>query len=131
MIGADGLRSGTREHETETDETYPPYAGYTLWHAIIPTDDALVPRGEFRLSLGRGDRFVSFPVDEERVYWSALSHVAAGGRDKGRRLEALRDAVRVLRARRARPDRRDAGGGDQPRRHLRRPRPAELGQRAA
>jgi 2-polyprenyl-6-methoxyphenol hydroxylase-like FAD-dependent oxidoreductase len=90
LIGADGLRSGTREKETETDETYPPYAGYTLWHAIIPTDEALVPAGQFRLSLGRGDRFVSFPVDDERTYWSALSHVAAGGRDKGRRLEALR-----------------------------------------
>jgi 2-polyprenyl-6-methoxyphenol hydroxylase-like FAD-dependent oxidoreductase len=50
-----------------------------------------VPRGEFRLSLGRGDRFVSFPVDDERVYWSALAHVPAGGRDKGRRLPALRE----------------------------------------
>jgi FAD-dependent urate hydroxylase len=40
--------------------------------------------------MGRGDRFVSFPVDDQRVYWSALSHEAAGGRDKGRRLEGLR-----------------------------------------
>src|SRR4051812_11653732 len=90
MIGADGLRSTTRERETRTDGTYPPYAGYTLWHAIIPTDDAFVPAGEFRLSLGRGDRFVSFPVDGGRTYWSALAHVPPGGRDKGRRLEALR-----------------------------------------
>jgi 2-polyprenyl-6-methoxyphenol hydroxylase-like FAD-dependent oxidoreductase len=90
VIGADGLRSHTREHATHTDHTYPPYAGYTLWHAIIPSDPELVPPADFRLSLGRGDRFVSFPVDGERVYWSALSHEPAGGRDEGRRLEGLR-----------------------------------------
>jgi 2-polyprenyl-6-methoxyphenol hydroxylase-like FAD-dependent oxidoreductase len=90
MIGADGIRSHTREETAHTDASYPPYAGYTLWHAIIPRDEAIAPHDEFRLSIGRGDRFVSFPVDDERVYWSALSHEPAGGRDENGRLEGLR-----------------------------------------
>jgi len=91
LIAADGLRSSIRENEAIADETYPPYGGYALWHSIVPLDESVVPLGQFRLSLGRGTRFVSFPVDSERAYWSALVHIAPGGRDKGRRLEFLRE----------------------------------------
>jgi len=83
LVGADGARSAVRPQLSGKHVAFPPYAGYTLWHAIIPSLPARpdVEAGTFALTLGVGLRFVSFSVDRQRTYWCALATEPAGGQE--------------------------------------------------
>src|SRR4051794_4141079 len=73
LIGADGIVSKIRRKLTgHGPPEFPPYAGYTIWHAIIdhPAED--VPPHVFTLLFGRGHRFAHYRIDEQRVYWSGI-----------------------------------------------------------
>lgn len=88
LIGADGLRSVTRQHLFGGPA--PRYAGYTAWRAVVPYDHARVPLwGELR---GRGLRFGLAPIGSDRVYYFATRNAPAGGDrggSPGSRLEEL------------------------------------------
>jgi 2-polyprenyl-6-methoxyphenol hydroxylase-like FAD-dependent oxidoreductase len=81
LVGADGLRSVLRSELGRTREGFPPYAGYTLWHAQTPFPPGRVDPEAFSLLFGRGSRFAYFYVDDERLYWSGIAYVNAGGKD--------------------------------------------------
>jgi 2-polyprenyl-6-methoxyphenol hydroxylase-like FAD-dependent oxidoreductase len=93
LVGADGLHSVIRAGLGLTEPGFPPYAGYTLWHSVIPFDleKAGVPASTFLLTFGRGSRFACYRIDENRVYWSGIGYVAEGGRDGagGRKRDVL------------------------------------------
>jgi 2-polyprenyl-6-methoxyphenol hydroxylase-like FAD-dependent oxidoreductase len=77
LIGADGVVSRVRRQLTgKGPPDYPPYAGYTVWHAIV--EDTSVPAGRFVLQFGRGSRFAYYRVDADRVYWSGIAYVPKG-----------------------------------------------------
>jgi 2-polyprenyl-6-methoxyphenol hydroxylase-like FAD-dependent oxidoreductase len=79
LIGADGIASKIRRKLTGYGPPeFPPYAGYTIWHAIIdhPAED--VPAHVFTLLFGRGHRFAHYRIDERRVYWSGIGFVEPG-----------------------------------------------------
>src|SRR4051794_35008104 len=79
LIGADGIVSKIRRTLTgQGPPDFPPYAGYTIWHAIIdhPAED--VPPNVFTLLFGRGHRFAHYRIDERRVYWSGIGFVEPG-----------------------------------------------------
>ncbi len=81
LIGADGVASMVRRKLTgRGPPEYPPYANYTLWHAIIPYDESVAP-GTFSLVFGHGSRFAHYRIDDQRVYWSAIAFVPAGNED--------------------------------------------------
>jgi 2-polyprenyl-6-methoxyphenol hydroxylase-like FAD-dependent oxidoreductase len=89
LIGADGIASGIRRQLTgQGPPEYPPYAGYTIWHSIIPFDER-VPPGVFFLLFGRGSRFAYYRLDDERVYWSGIGFVPAGNESTISKAEAL------------------------------------------
>jgi 2-polyprenyl-6-methoxyphenol hydroxylase-like FAD-dependent oxidoreductase len=105
LIAADGLHSVVRTQQLgEGRPHYPPYAGYTIWHAIIPRDDPRVPRGVFRLLFGCGSRFAYYYVDRHRVYRSGIGYVPENtpepeeGREAGllRRFGGYAEPVKAL-----------------------------------
>jgi 2-polyprenyl-6-methoxyphenol hydroxylase-like FAD-dependent oxidoreductase len=66
LVGADGLRSRTREQVL--GDGPPIYAGYTGWRAVTELDsDSL--RGRMSETWGRGVRFGLIPIGRGRVYW--------------------------------------------------------------
>jgi 2-polyprenyl-6-methoxyphenol hydroxylase-like FAD-dependent oxidoreductase len=82
LIGADGAFSTLRQQRLGRGRPeFPPYSSYTLWHSIIPYAESAVPGGVFFLIFGRGTRFSYFRIDDERVYWSAIAYVPAGGKE--------------------------------------------------
>jgi len=93
LVGADGLHSVVRAGLGLAAPGFPPYAGYTIWHSVIPFDleKAGVPLGTFLLTFGRGSRFACYRIDESRVYWSGIGYVPAGGQDGagGRKRDVL------------------------------------------
>ncbi|GAA2102411.1 FAD-dependent oxidoreductase [Actinomadura alba] len=100
LIGADGLRSTVREAMRKGHDLPPRYAGYTAWQAItrLPGEDA-VPTGTFFNLWGRGGlRFLYMRLNDDEVYWDAITADSVGGSfdmlAKGRRdvlAEAYRD----------------------------------------
>ena len=80
LIGADGVASAIRRKLTsQGPPEFPPYAGYTVWHAIIPLPTTPTsPPHVFTLLFGRGHRFAHYRIDDERVYWSGMAFVAGG-----------------------------------------------------
>jgi 2-polyprenyl-6-methoxyphenol hydroxylase-like FAD-dependent oxidoreductase len=90
LIGADGIASPIRRKLTSKGPPeFPPYAGYTIWHAIIPHAETDVPPHVFTLLFGRGHRFAHYRLDAERVYWSGIGFVAAGAEKIIRKADAL------------------------------------------
>src|SRR5205823_7016589 len=79
LIGADGLQSVVRK-QMSTDT--PPYAGYTLWHAITNFNHPEAPPGVFRLFFGCGYRSVFYHVGPVgRMSCSCLAYLPPGGQD--------------------------------------------------
>jgi 2-polyprenyl-6-methoxyphenol hydroxylase-like FAD-dependent oxidoreductase len=100
LIGADGIRSTVREGLRKGHDLPPRYAGYTAWQAItrLPGEE-VVPTGTFFNLWGRGGlRFLYMRLNEDEVYWDAITADSVGASfdmlAKGRRevmLEAYRD----------------------------------------
>jgi len=78
LIGADGRYSTIRAKLNLVSPPFPPYAGYTIWHANVKFKHE---RGRFNLLFGQGYRFVSYHIDDERMYWSLLGYLPEGGKD--------------------------------------------------
>lgn len=68
LVGADGIHSTVREQLQPASR--PIYRGYPAWRGVVAFDHARfgVLWGE---SWGRGARFGSVPLSDERVYWFA------------------------------------------------------------
>lgn len=93
VIAADGVRSRTRGEMLGMPwPQYPPYAGYTIWHAVIDGAGLDIPMGTFVQYLGQNSRFVCTRIDAKRVYWSALGFVPQGGAETD---ESFLDTVRA------------------------------------
>jgi 2-polyprenyl-6-methoxyphenol hydroxylase-like FAD-dependent oxidoreductase len=90
LVGADGSASGTRRKVAgKGPPDFPPYAGYTIWHSIVPFDVDAVPARVFFLLFGRGGRFAYYRLDDERVYWSGIGFVPSGHETDIRKREVL------------------------------------------
>src|SRR3954451_3835348 len=90
LIGADGIVSPIRRRLTgHGPPEFPPYAGYTIWHAIIDHPQQDVPPGVFTLLFGRGHRFAHYRIDDQRVCWSGIGFVEPGGEKFIRKGDAL------------------------------------------
>jgi 2-polyprenyl-6-methoxyphenol hydroxylase-like FAD-dependent oxidoreductase len=74
LIGADGLRSAVRAELRRGYEAPPRYAGYTAWQAITRLKgEDLVPTGTFFNLWGKGLRFLYCRLNENEVYWDAIT----------------------------------------------------------
>jgi 2-polyprenyl-6-methoxyphenol hydroxylase-like FAD-dependent oxidoreductase len=90
LVGADGNMSGIRRRVAGKGAPgFPPYAGYTIWHSIVPFGADAVAERVFFLLFGRGGRFAYYRLDDERVYWSGIAFVPAGGETDVRKQEVL------------------------------------------
>ncbi len=74
LIGADGLRSRLRAALHGDSE--PAYVGFTTRRGVVHSE--LAERGRMRMALGKGRAFGFYPVDAERIYWTAVSTEPAG-----------------------------------------------------
>jgi 2-polyprenyl-6-methoxyphenol hydroxylase-like FAD-dependent oxidoreductase len=79
LIGADGMRSTVRV--ALLGESEPHYAGYVTRRGVLQTEAA--KDGIMRIILGRGQRFLSYPVGRWYVYWTASTNEPAGGKEAG------------------------------------------------
>ncbi|MFG2087287.1 MULTISPECIES: FAD-dependent monooxygenase [unclassified Spirillospora] len=80
LIGADGVRSTVRDDLRKGHDLPLRYAGYTAWQAItrLPGED-VVPTGTFFNLWGRGGlRFLYMRLNEDEVYWDAITADSAG-----------------------------------------------------
>lgn len=74
LIGADGLRSAVRAELRRGYQAPPRYAGYTAWQAITRLrGEDLVPTGTFFNLWGNGLRFLYCRLNENEVYWDAIT----------------------------------------------------------
>jgi 2-polyprenyl-6-methoxyphenol hydroxylase-like FAD-dependent oxidoreductase len=88
LIGADGITSVVRAQLL--GPAPPRYAGYTIWRALIDFAHDRAPSGTFRITWGRGLRFVFYHVAGGLLYWSAIANAPEGERDpEGRTRTAL------------------------------------------
>lgn len=76
LIGADGVNSITRAQRLGA--SVPRYAGYTLWQAVVESDDARVPPYTFRETWGAGQRFGFYPV-KGKTFWFGMKKAPRGG----------------------------------------------------
>ncbi|MFC6883286.1 MULTISPECIES: FAD-dependent monooxygenase [Actinomadura] len=99
LVGADGIRSTVRDGMRKGHDLPLRYAGYTAWQAItrLPGEET-VPTGTFFNLWGRGGlRFLYMRLNEDEVYWDAITADGAGASfdmlANGRR-DVLLDAYR-------------------------------------
>jgi 2-polyprenyl-6-methoxyphenol hydroxylase-like FAD-dependent oxidoreductase len=77
VVGADGLRSRTREQVF--GEVEPVYAGYTCWRLVVERPPGVSRAQEM---WGRGLRFGVVPIDDgSRVYCFAVANAPGGAAD--------------------------------------------------
>jgi 2-polyprenyl-6-methoxyphenol hydroxylase-like FAD-dependent oxidoreductase len=69
VIACDGIHSPIRKKLLP--ESYPRYAGYTCWRAVIDNIPPSVDLNETSESWGPGCRFGIVPLSENRLYWFA------------------------------------------------------------
>jgi 2-polyprenyl-6-methoxyphenol hydroxylase-like FAD-dependent oxidoreductase len=94
LVGADGLHSSVRRAILGGLES-PRYAGYTIWQGIITkASTELAPLGDFPLVYGAGLRFCYYRVDDDRLYWFAVSNADEGGTDGPGVKEKLKETFR-------------------------------------
>jgi 2-polyprenyl-6-methoxyphenol hydroxylase-like FAD-dependent oxidoreductase len=74
LVGADGIYSTVRAQLL--GEAQPRYAGYTARRGVVASDLARQPRS--RMVLGRGRRFVFYPVARGLMYWTAVTNEPEG-----------------------------------------------------
>lgn len=74
IIGADGIRSGTRT--AMGVDTGLRYAGYTAWRGV--TDHPVDVQSEAGETWGAGQRFGIAPLPDGRVYWFATDNAPEG-----------------------------------------------------
>jgi 2-polyprenyl-6-methoxyphenol hydroxylase-like FAD-dependent oxidoreductase len=90
LVGADGLRSEIRRGLFGDEQLR--FARYASWQSLVdyPADDA-TPIGLFRVTWGRGARFLFYRLGVEQVYWEGIFATEAGGTDPpgGRRRAVL------------------------------------------
>ena len=86
LIGADGVNSITRAQRLGT--AAPRYAGYTLWHAMVESDDARVPPYTFRETWGAGQRFGFYPV-KGKTFWFGMQKAPRGGTEPDEERKAI------------------------------------------
>lgn len=76
VVGADGIRSATRDHVVA--DAAPRYAGYTSWRFVVPFSvDPPVTTEMW----GRGKRFGIVPIGDDLTYCFATANTSAGERD--------------------------------------------------
>jgi 2-polyprenyl-6-methoxyphenol hydroxylase-like FAD-dependent oxidoreductase len=73
LIGADGINSTVRSLKLEP-WTKARYAGYALWFGVTPGE----AEPTFLELDGPGTRFISFPVGNGEIYWSAIANSPEG-----------------------------------------------------
>jgi len=73
LVGADGINSTVRSLKLPP-WTKPRYAGYALWFGITPGE----AEPTYRELDGPGTRFISFPVGNGEIYWSAIANSPEG-----------------------------------------------------
>lgn len=69
VIASDGIHSPIRKKLIP--HSYPRYAGYTCWRAVINNIPANVDQTETSETWGQGSRFGIVPLTENRLYWFA------------------------------------------------------------
>jgi 2-polyprenyl-6-methoxyphenol hydroxylase-like FAD-dependent oxidoreductase len=79
LIGADGVKSTVRAQLLGESELR--YAGYVTRRGVLETEAA--KDGLERIMLGRGQRFLYYPVGRWWMYWTAATNEPAGGKEKG------------------------------------------------
>lgn len=75
LIGADGLYSTVRAQLHGLAPAR--YAGYSVWRGVAPFSSPLLTPGLFRMCWGRGKRFCTYPVGDDRWYWFGVEDSAA------------------------------------------------------
>ncbi len=79
LIGADGLKSSVRAQLLGDSE--PRYAGYVTRRGVLESETA--KDGLERIFLGRGQRFLYYPVGRWYVYWTAATNEPPGANETG------------------------------------------------
>jgi 2-polyprenyl-6-methoxyphenol hydroxylase-like FAD-dependent oxidoreductase len=69
LVGADGVNSLVRT--SLYGKTEPRFAGYTLYHAVVRSDQQPVPPYLFREAWGHGKRFGFYPV-KGKTFWFGM-----------------------------------------------------------
>jgi 2-polyprenyl-6-methoxyphenol hydroxylase-like FAD-dependent oxidoreductase len=79
LIGADGVKSTVRAQLLGDSE--PRYAGYVTRRGVLETEAA--KDGLERIFLGRGQRFLFYPVGRWIMYWTAATNEPPQARETG------------------------------------------------
>ena len=74
LVGADGIYSTVRAQLLGPEP--PRYVGYTTRRGVVESELARQPRS--RMVLGRGKRFVFYPVATGLMYWTAVTNEPEG-----------------------------------------------------
>ena len=82
LVCADGRNSSLRNRLGQVGESYPPYAGYTLWSTVAHLEHPLVPLGGFIVMHGRAEQLYFFHLKPGEVYWSTAAWVPARARGR-------------------------------------------------
>lgn len=76
LVGADGLRSATRE--ALVGDGPPLYAGLTAWRGVAEGADCFAPEGEGLNLWGRGSEFGVMNIGGGRAYWFLTKNAPEG-----------------------------------------------------
>ena len=86
LVCADGRNSTLRRKVANVDGSYPPYAGYTLWSAVVRAPHPGTRQGVFTIIHGPAAEFYVFHMGPGEVYWSCAGWLPQQVR--GRRFDA-------------------------------------------
>ena len=88
LLGCDGTNSAVRPLVLPGAE--PVYSGFISWRNVVAQNPPIVPEGEARLYIGRGQAFAMFPCIDQQLYIACSIRGPAGGRDEpGRTKDSL------------------------------------------
>ena len=79
LLGCDGTDSVVRQEVIADGD--PIYSGFISWRNVVVQDPEIVPNGEARLYIGRGQAFAMFPCIERQLYIACSIRGPAGGKD--------------------------------------------------